>query len=138
MNVSQERKALDLKAAVIIAIHGIVGWALCGSIVMMIGREFWPMDTTLIIHAIGAPIIAGGLSLIYFNFFNYTSPLQTAAIFVGIAILMDLVVVALLIEKSFEMFASLIGTWIPWALMFISTYIVGNLIGRRKQKPISV
>jgi hypothetical protein len=80
MNVSQERKALDLKAAVIIAIHGIVGWALCGSIVM-IGREFWPMDTTLIIHAIGAPIIAGGLSLIYFSFFNYTSPLQTAAIF---------------------------------------------------------
>jgi hypothetical protein len=137
MNVSQERKALDLKAAVIIAIHGIVGWALCGSIVM-IGREFWPMDTTLIIHAIGAPIIAGGLSLIYFNFFNYTSPLQTAAIFVGIAILMDLVVVALLIEKSFEMFASLIGTWIPWALMFISTYLVGSQIAKRKDTVVTI
>jgi hypothetical protein len=134
MNVSQERKALDLKAAVIIAIHGIVGWALCGSIVM-IGREFWPMDTTLIIHA---PIIAGGLSLIYFNFFNYTSPLQTAAIFVGIAILMDLVVVALLIEKSFEMFASLIGTWIPWALMFISTYLVGSQIAKRKDTVVTI
>jgi hypothetical protein len=137
MNVSQERKALDLKAAVIIAIHGIVGWALCGSIVM-IGREFWPMDTTLIIHAIGAPIIAGGLSLIYFNFFNYTSPLQTAAIFVGIAILLDVVVVALLIEKSFEMFASLIGTWIPWALMFISTYLVGSQIAKRKDTVVTI
>lgn len=136
MNVSQERKPLNLKAAVIIAIHGIVGWALCGSIVM-IGREFWPMDTTLIVHAIGAPIIAAGLSLIYFNFFNYTTPLQTAAIFVGIAILMDLVVVALLIEKSFEMFSSLIGTWIPWGLMFISTYLVGSQITRRKLSTIS-
>ena len=137
MNVLEERKQLDLKAAVIILVHGIVGWALCGSIVM-IGREIWPMDTTLIIHAIGAPIIAAGLSLIYFNFFNYTTPLQTAVIFVGIAILMDLVVVALLIENSFEMFASLIGTWVPWALMFISTYLVGNLITKGKQKTISV
>ena len=136
MNVLEERKQLDLKAAVIILVHGIVGWALCGSIVM-IGREIWPMDTTLIIHAIGAPIIAAGLSLIYFNFFNYTTPLQTAVIFVGIAILMDLVVVALLIEKSFEMFASLIGTWVPWMLMFISTNLVGSAVVKRRGLALS-
>jgi hypothetical protein len=75
--------------------------------------------------------------LIYFNFFNYTTPVQTAVVFVGIAILMDLLVVALLIEKSFEMFTSLIGTWIPWALMFISTYLVGSLITRRRLSTIS-
>jgi hypothetical protein len=45
---------------------------------------------------------------------------------------MDLTVVATLIEKSYEMFTSLIGTWIPFGLMFLSTYFVGTYIVKRK------
>lgn len=127
----QKSRAIDLKAVIIILVHGIVGWALCGSIIG-VGRQLWTMETTLIVHAIGAPIIAAVVSLIYFTFFNYTTPLQTAAVFVLTAIILDVTVVAMLIEKSFEMFTSLIGTWIPWGLMFLSTYVVGSLIVNRK------
>ena len=131
MNVQQKSRTIGLKEVVIILVHALVGWALCGSIVA-VGRQIWTMDTTLIVHAIGAPIISGVLSMIYFNYFNYTTPLQTAAIFVLTAIFMDLTVVATLIEKSYEMFASLIGTWIPFGLMFLSTNLVGSLIVKRK------
>jgi hypothetical protein len=34
-------------------------------------------------------------------------------------------VVAPLFERSFAMFASVLGTWIPFALIFLSTYLVG-------------
>ena len=101
-----------------------IGWALCGAIIG-IGRQATSIQNTLIIHAIGVPIIFAVISLIYFKKINYTTPLQTAVIFLSFAIFMDFFVVALLIEKSFDMFASILGTWIPFALIFLSTYLVG-------------
>ena len=71
---------LKFKQTVIIFVHAIIGWALCGSIVV-IGREIMSMQATMIVHAIGAPIIFGVISLIYFTKFNFTTPLQTALIF---------------------------------------------------------
>jgi len=39
-------------------------------------------------------------------------------------------VVATFIEKSYAMFASILGTWIPFALIFGSTYLVGVYVVR--------
>ncbi len=121
---------LGIRQLLVIALFGLVGWALCGAIVF-VGRELMPMDTTLIVHAVGAPVIFGALSWIYFTRFGYTRPLTTAAVFVGIVIFMDVVLVALIIERSMEMFQSLIGTWIPWVLIFFSTYLTGQVVEAR-------
>jgi hypothetical protein len=123
---------LQIKKLMIVLVHGLVGWALCGAIIW-IGMAVTSMENTLIIHAIGAPIIFGAIASIYFRAFNYTTPLQTAIIFVSVVVFMDFFVVALLIEKSFEMFASLIGTWIPWALIFTSTYLTGLFVTKRAE-----
>lgn len=120
---------MSARQIAVLGVIGLVGWALCGSIVF-IGRELTSIETTLIVHAIGAPIIFGVLSWIYFSRFNYTTPLFTAAIFTGIVIGMDVFLVALLIERSFEMFGSVLGTWLPWALIFASTWLVGRSGGR--------
>jgi len=120
-----------VKKVVVILAHALVGWALCGSIIG-IGRSLTSMETTLIVHAIGAPLIFGILSLLYFRKFNYTTPLQTAAIFTGFAILMDVFVIALLVEKSFVMFTVPIGTWIPFASIFLATYLVGMIFSRKR------
>jgi hypothetical protein len=100
---------------------------------MFIGMSVMDIQTTLIVHAIGAPIIFTIISLVYFNMFNYTSPLQTALIFVSFVIVVDFFVVALLINRSLEMFASPLGTWIPFALIFTSTYVTGWLTVRRSE-----
>jgi len=54
--------------------------------------------------------------------------LQTALIFVGFVIVVDFFLVALLINRSLEMFTSLLGTWIPFALIFTSTYVTGLIV----------
>ena len=131
MNHEQTRPHITPAAVAIIAAHALVAWALCGAIIA-IGRQLWTMETTLIVHAIGVPIVFIFVSLIYFTYFSYTTPLQTATIFTLSAILLDLVVVASIIEKSYEMFSSLIGTWIPFGLMFLTTYLMGTLIEKRK------
>jgi hypothetical protein len=109
----------------IILIHAFIGWTLCAA-TMGIGMAVTSVNNALIIHAIAAPIFFAIVSLVYFRKFNFTTPLQTAAIFIAFVIAMDFFVVAMLINRSFEMFASLLGTWIPFALIFASTYLTGK------------
>ncbi len=111
----------------IILAHAFIGWAMCGGL-MEAGRRKTTIENALKIHAIGAPIIFAIISLVYFIRFGFTTPLQTAVIFVSFVIFMDAFVVALFIEKSFEMFRSILGTWIPFLLIFISTYLTGLYI----------
>jgi hypothetical protein len=115
---------MDVRKLVIIFIHAFIGWALCAA-TMGIGLATLTIEKTLIVHAVGAPVFFAVVSLIYFRKFNYTTPLQTALIFDGFVIAVDFFVVALLINRSMDMFASLLGTWIPFALIFASTYLTG-------------
>jgi hypothetical protein len=123
------------KKLIILLIHAFTGWVLCGA-TMMIGMQVTSEQTALVVHAIAAPIFFGTISWVYFSRFNYTTPLQTALIFTAFVILMDFFVVALLIEKKFDMFTSLLGTWIPFALIFLSTYMVGLMISPARKETI--
>jgi hypothetical protein len=122
---NKEKQMNTPKIAIILA-HAFVGWMLCAA-TMGIGMAVTSMNNTLIIHVIGAPIFFAAVSLVYFRKFNFTKPLQTATIFTAFVIAMDVFVVAMLINKSFDMFTSLLGTWIPFVLIFTSTYVTGLL-----------
>ncbi len=115
-----------------IVVHAFLGWTLCAA-TMGIGLATMPLHNALIIHAIAAPIFFALVSVVYFKKFHYTTPLETALLFVGLVIALDFFVVALLINRSLEMFASLLGTWIPFALIFTSTNLMGwYMAGRPK------
>lgn len=108
----------------VLVLHAFVIWALCG-LVMFIGPKIFSMETTLIIHAVAAPIFACLVSLYYFKKFNYTKPLPTAYIMLLVVIALDAGLVAPVFEKSYEMFNSLLGTWIPFFLIFWSVFFTG-------------
>jgi hypothetical protein len=122
---------MNTRKFVVLLIHAFVGWLLCAA-AMGIGMATTSLNNALVIHAIAAPIFFTGLSLVYFRKYNYTSPLQTAAFFITFVIAMDFFVVAMLINRSFEMFTSLLGTWIPFALIFASTYLTGLFVRRQE------
>jgi len=121
---------MKIRRLVTIVLHAFVGWALCAA-TMGIGLATLSLQTALIMHAIAAPIFFTGVSLLYLKQFHYTTPLHTALLFVGFVIAMDFFVVALLINRSLEMFASPLGTWIPFALIFTATYATGVYVGRK-------
>ena len=104
---------------------------------MFVGMSLMPMRTTLIVHAIGAPVIFTLISLLYFKRFGFTTPLQTGIIFLLIVVFVDFFLVALVINKSLEMFQSPLGTWIPFGLIFLSTYVTGSMAEKRSSKNIS-
>ena len=99
----------------------------------LLGMEITSIETTLIAHAIGAPVIFSAISWFYFARLNYTSPLRTAVVFTLTVVFMDFFLVALVINRSLEMFQSLLGTWIPFALIFLSTYLTGMVVEARSK-----
>lgn len=117
------------KRVTVIVVFAFLGWAACGA-TMGLGLAFLNIDTTLLIHAIGAPIYFILLSLIYFKKFLYTGPLMTAALFVGFVILVDFFFVALMLNKSLDMFRSFLGTWLPFILIFCATWVTGRVVVR--------
>ena len=118
-----------MKNKIIVLIHAFIGWILCG-IIIGIGRAITSMEITLIAHAILVPIIFAGLSYSYFNKFNHYSPHKTASFFLLFAASMDFLIVALLIEKNMSMFASVLGTWIPFLSIFLVTWLMGRHINK--------
>lgn len=105
-------------------LHALAGWAYCGMLIG-VGRQFLSMEATLVVHAVGAPIGFALLSLLYFKRFACTTPLQTAIAFLAVVVALDAFLVAPVFERSYAMFASPLGTWIPFALIFAATYLTG-------------
>jgi hypothetical protein len=119
-----------MKRTLIILAHALAGWILCG-LTMSLGMELLSLTTALIIHAIAAPLFFILLSWVYFEKFSFTTPLPTAVIFMVFVIFMDVFVVATVIERSFRMFESFLGTWLPFLLIFLSTWITGSIMKHR-------
>ena len=117
-NIGQNKNLIVLLAFALAA--QLLCWA-----IMIIGQMVTSLENALIAHAVGAPINAIVVSSVYYVKFHYTTPLQTAVAFAAVVIAMDVFVVALLIEKSFEMFTSPIRTWIPISSIFLATYLTG-------------
>jgi len=116
------------EVAVVMAL-GLVGWALCGATIG-VGMMVTTHETTLIVHAIAAPVIFAALSLAYFRRSGAWPPLRAAIAFLSVVVAMDVFVVAPFIEHSFEMFASVLGTWLPFLLIFVSAWWTGLAVRR--------
>lgn len=127
---------LDISKVGIVMGHAFLGWALCAA-TMGLGMALVSEETAIIIHAIAAPIFFAGIAWVYFTRFHYTAPLQTALIFVGFVMFVDFFLVALVLLGSLDMFANLLGTWIPFALIFISTYGTGWLIVPKSERSLA-
>jgi hypothetical protein len=118
---------MKTKKTIIVLVHAFILWVLCAA-VMGIGRAVTTEQNAFIIHAVAAPLVSALISLNYFKRFNYTSPLQTALIFVLVPAALDLLIVSLLVLRSLDMFTSpgsLLGTWIPLTLIFFASYLTG-------------
>ena len=131
-----EEEHMNIGKILILLAHAFLGWLLCFAAIG-IGMAVTSLENALVIHAIAAPVIFTGISLFYFRKFNFTTPLQTATFFLAFVMTMDFFVVALLINHSLDMFTSLLGTWIPFALIFLSTYLTGLLTVNRGDRKMA-
>jgi hypothetical protein len=98
------------------------------------------VHNALILHLIAAPLIFVAVSFLYFRRPSSLSPLYAAMVFVMTVAVFDLFVVALLIERSFAMFGSILGVWLPFVLIFLVSWATGWTLRRelsRRTRPTS-
>lgn len=114
-----------LKQIFVIVALGVLGWALCGA-VMFVAMAVTSLRVALIVHAVAAPVIFGVLTWFFFGRFDRLSPLGLAVSFLLLVVSLDFFIVALVINRSMDMFRSPLGTWIPFSLIFLSTYFTGR------------
>jgi len=126
---------MDSKAILPLIMYGFIGWAFCAA-TMGISMAITSPTAALWIHATLAPLYFIGLTRLYYRTSGRPSPLTTSLFFVCFVIFIDFFLVALVILHSFDMFASLLGTWIPFALIFLSSYLTGVVAQRRKAAAI--
>jgi hypothetical protein len=106
---------------------GLVLWGACGA-VMAIGRRIWSLDTTLHVHLVIAPVVAFAVAAIHkFLAADFSSVLR-AMVLTGLVVILDAVVVAPIFERSYAMFRSLNGTWVPFASIFLASLAAGILV----------
>ncbi|MDH3727672.1 MAG: hypothetical protein OER77_09085 [Myxococcales bacterium] len=112
--------------------HGVVGWAACGA---LMGALLATMSeqSAIIGHAVGAPIIFAVVTAHLFLRSGGRRPIFVASTFTAIVIALDALIVAWLIQGSFAMFSSALGTWVPFALNFVSVFVTGSLLWRGRK-----
>jgi hypothetical protein len=121
--------SFGIKKPLVILLHGIIGWATCG-LVLLILLYFTTIYVALIIHFIATPFIFLAISNNYYRRFDYTSPIATAIIFTGIVMVLDFFVIALIIEHNLKLFENVMGTWLPFLFIFLTVWLRGLAIHR--------
>ncbi len=113
--------------------HGVVGWAACGALMGALLATV-SEQSAIIGHAIGAPIIFAVVTAHLFLRSGGRRPILVAGTFTAIVIALDALIVAWLIQRSFAMFSSALGTWVPFALNFVSVFVTGSLLWRGRSQ----
>jgi len=117
------------RRVLVLAVHALAVWALCGATIAA-GRALLSMQTTLVVHAILAPIFAAAAAYLYGARFGHVGPLAAASFFLAFIVAVDFFLVALVIERSLDMFRSALGTWIPFAQIFGAALVAGTAARR--------
>ena len=106
--------------------RALAGWVACGATVAL-GRQVMSLERTLVVHAVVAPLVFGLLTRSHFRHYPQSSPAVTSGAMLGLVVALDALVVAPFLEHSYAMFASLLGTWVPFASILVASYDVGRV-----------
>ncbi len=107
-----------------LVVLALVLWGACGGVIA-VGRRLWSIDTTLRVHLVVAPVLAFLVVVAYKELAPGFDPLLRAAAITFIVMLLDALVVAPLFERSYAMFRSFVGTWLPFVAIFAACWAAG-------------
>lgn len=106
----------------------VAAWMACGA-TMGVATALLGLDVALVVHAAAAPFIAFGATAAYRRRSGpRLGALATAALVVLVPVHLDALVIAPVVVRSFAMFESAIGTWIPFALLFLGSLAASRLV----------
>ncbi|MBN2142824.1 hypothetical protein JW711_05850 [Candidatus Woesearchaeota archaeon] len=114
------------RGVMLFLLFAFIGWAICAA-AMGLGMAYLGLRSALLLHAIIGPLAFSLLSYVYFKKYADTTPFETAFLFLLFVMIVDFLLVALVINKSLDIFREPLATWIPFGLIFLSVFLTGLL-----------
>jgi hypothetical protein len=108
----------------------VAGWAACGA-TFGIARAAAGLEAAIWLHLAAAPVVGAAATRLAWRHPRHPGVLATALALAGTAAYLDAIVVAPFLERSFAMFASVLGTWLPLALILAASGVTGAALARR-------
>ncbi len=106
--------------------YAVAAWAASAALAALGGLATG--GATVAVHAVATPLIFGAVAIGYFRARGARDPVPTAFVFTAVALVLDAVVFGLVASRSLALFASILGTWLPLALIFLVTWAVGFVV----------
>jgi uncharacterized protein len=114
-----DRLERDRFAPMFAIAYGVIAWSLC-TLAMTAFLAVTSLGAALWLHALAAPLIFGGVGWMHAQRRGDMPAVWAAGVFVGVALALDVFVVAVAAGRGFAMFASILGVWLPLALGFLA------------------
>ncbi|HEY6006668.1 MAG TPA: hypothetical protein VIV57_27555 [Anaeromyxobacter sp.] len=108
----------------------VAAWLACG-LTFAAGRAALGVNAAIAIHLVAAPLIGAAATRLLWRHPRHPGIAATALTLAGAAALLDAIVVAPFLERSYEMFSSAAGTWIPLALILLASAATAARLARR-------
>jgi menaquinone-dependent protoporphyrinogen oxidase len=106
--------------------QGTTGGLLCTAVMWGL-LQVLSSTIALAVHAVAAPLIFAVVARHYFRQPGSLDAFWAAAAFVAITALLDLVVIARAVQYRPAIFANVLATWVPLLLIFLMTWMLGEL-----------
>lgn len=107
--------------------YGVVGWGLCAALTMALS-QLSSIGVALVARAVFAPLVFLSISIRYFHPAGAREPLPTALFWSAIIAVLDAALVVGAVNGDFAKFTSIVGTWLPYSLVFVTTWLTGGLM----------
>jgi hypothetical protein len=98
----------------------VIGWGACGG-TFGLARAALGVEAAIWIHLAAAPLIGALATRLLWRHRRHPGVTGTALAMAGVPAFLDSVVVAPFLERSYAMFQSAAGTWIPLALILVAS-----------------
>jgi len=108
-------------------LHAFAIWTLSGALLIGL-MMFTRMETAFAVRVITAPLIALIVSSAFFSKYEHARPLSVAIIFAGVVALLDAVILAGFIDRSPRLLLEPRATWLPYALILLTTWGSGAVM----------
>lgn len=112
--------------------HAVVGWGACAAVSGIAAAVASPRVAVAVAAAV-VPIVFALIANLYFRVRGARDPLPTAAIVTAVVAALDLGAIGL-VHRDLARAGSLAGFWLPLALVFATTWVVGAV---RSVLPVS-
>jgi menaquinone-dependent protoporphyrinogen oxidase len=107
-------------------LYAAVGWGVCAGLAGSWLAVASP-GVALTLHVLGVPIVFTAVASRYFHGHGARDPLPAAVGFTVFSILLA-ALLATFLFGSFAIFTSIAATWLPFGLVFLSTWLTGLLM----------